>query len=124
MPGCLGQNGGMPRSNRPRRNASGPRPGSGGGKGAEPVPELDLERARAGIARRESAPDGDWMVRTMTARKAEKQYICPGCSTAILPGIAHLVVWSDNHLFGQAAGLAERRHWHTNCWTTRTYRYR
>ncbi|MDD7834854.1 MULTISPECIES: ATP/GTP-binding protein [Paenarthrobacter] len=114
----------MPRSNRPRRNASGARSGNAGGKWSEPVPELDLERARAGIARRESAPDGDWMVRTMTAKKAEKQYICPGCSTAILPGIAHLVVWSDNHLFGPAAGLAERRHWHTNCWTSRTYRYR
>jgi hypothetical protein len=50
------------------------------------VPELDLERARAGIARRESAPDGEWMVRTMTAKNAEKTYICPGCSTAVLPG--------------------------------------
>lgn len=114
------QNGSMPRSNRPRRNASGTR----AGKWAVEPPDLDLERTRAGIARRESAPDGDWMVRTMTAKKAEKQYICPGCSTAIMPGIAHLVVWSDNHLFGEAAGLAERRHWHTNCWNTRTYRYR
>lgn len=123
--GWLGQNGSMPRSNRPRRNASSTRSGSAGGsKWTEPTPELDLERARGGIARRESAPDGDWMVRTMTAKKAEKQYICPGCSTAIVPGIAHLVVWSDSHLFGQAAGLAERRHWHTNCWTGRTYRYR
>jgi hypothetical protein len=110
----------MPRSNRPRRPAS----GKGGRARPEAAPELDLERARAGIARRESAPDGDWMVRTMTARNAEKQYICPGCSTAILPGIAHLVVWSDDHLFGESAGLAERRHWHTNCWTSRTYRYR
>lgn len=120
----LGQNGIMPRSNRPRRNGPSTRSNKPAGKWADEAPELDLERARAGIARRESAPDGDWMVRTMTARKAEKQYICPGCSTAILPGIAHLVVWSDNHLFGEAAGLAERRHWHTNCWTSRTYRYR
>ncbi|MGP0222897.1 MULTISPECIES: ATP/GTP-binding protein [unclassified Paenarthrobacter] len=114
----------MPRSNRPRRSPSSARSGKSAGKWTDPVPELDLERARAGIARRESAPDGDWMVRTMTARQAEKQYICPGCSTAIMPGIAHLVVWNDSHLFGQAAGLAERRHWHTNCWTSRTYRYR
>ncbi|HKS03645.1 MAG TPA: ATP/GTP-binding protein, partial [Arthrobacter sp.] len=55
---------------------------------------------------------------------AEKTYICPGCSTAVLPGIAHLVVWADDHLFGAAAGLAERRHWHTNCWTSRNFRYR
>ena len=118
----------MPRSNRPRRVKSGRGAAgnaSGGGKhGAGPVPELDLERARAGFARRESAPDGDWMVRTMTARNAEKTYICPGCSTAVLPGIAHLVVWADDHLFGAAAGLAERRHWHTNCWTSRNFRYR
>ena len=72
----------------------------------------------------ESAPDGDWMVRSMTARNAEKTYICPGCSTAVLPGVAHLVVWADDHLFGAAAGLAERRHWHTNCWTSRNFRYR
>lgn len=124
----LGQNGCMPRSNRPRRAKTGratPGNSSGGGKhGSGPAPELDLERARAGIARRESAPDGEWMVRTMTARKAEKAYICPGCFTAVLPGIAHLVVWADDHLFGAAAGLSERRHWHTNCWTSRNFRYR
>jgi len=123
----LGQNGYMPRSNRPRRPVSGKgsAPGRGtGGKRSGDVPELDLERARAGIARRESAPDGEWMVRTMTARNAEKTYICPECSTAVLPGVAHLVVWKDDHLFGAAAGLAERRHWHTDCWMTRSYRYR
>lgn len=114
----------MPRSNRPRRAVSGkagkPAPGGKGG----PVPELDLERARSGYARRESAPDGEWMVRPVTAARAEKTYICPGCSTAVLPGAAHLVVWSEDHLFGAAAGLAERRHWHSNCWTSRSYRYR
>jgi hypothetical protein len=133
----LGQNGGMPRSNRPRRPVSGKAGGPGGKgaagkaagkgtgkKGSGEVPELDLERARAGIARRESAPDGEWMVRTITAKKAEKTYICPGCSTAVVPGIAHLVVWKDDHLFGAAAGLAERRHWHSNCWVSRSYRYR
>jgi hypothetical protein len=124
----LGQNGCMPRSNRPRRPVSGKGSVSGragaGKKGSRDVPELDLERARAGIARRESAPDGEWMVRTMTAKNAEKTYICPECSTAVLPGVAHLVVWKDDHLFGAAAGLAERRHWHTNCWMSRSYRYR
>ena len=118
----------MPRSNRPRRPVSGKGSVSGkagaGRKGSREVPELDLDRARAGIARRESAPDGEWMVRTMTARNAEKTYICPECSTAVQPGVAHLVVWKDDHLFGAAAGLAERRHWHTNCWMSRSYRYR
>ena len=122
----------MPRSNRPRRAVPGrgaagrgaagnaAKPGAKGG----PVPELDLERARSGYTRRESAPDGEWSVRPITAGRAEKTYICPGCSTAVLPGVAHLVVWSEDHLFGAAAGLAERRHWHTNCWTSRSYRYR
>ena len=117
----------MPRSNRPRRAVPGR---AGPGKAAKPgvkggpVPELDLERARSGFARRESAPDGEWSVRPVTAGRAEKTYICPGCSTAVLPGVAHLVVWSESHLFGAAAGLAERRHWHTNCWTSRSFRYR
>ncbi len=117
----------MPRSNRPRRAPSAK---AGSGRTAKPgskhgpAPELDLERARTGVARRESAPDGEWMVRLISAGRAEKTYICPGCSTAVLPGIAHLVVWSEDHLFGAAAGLAERRHWHSNCWTSRSYRYR
>lgn len=114
----------MPRSNRPRR----PAPGNGGarqpGKHGGPVPELDLERARTGIARRESAPDGEWVVRSISASRAGKTYVCPGCLHAVPPGTAHLVVWSEDHLFGAAAGLAERRHWHSNCWTSRTYRYR
>lgn len=132
----------MPRSNRPRRAASGHTPGGkgagkgggksagkGGGKGAGkhaagPAPELDLERARTGIARRESAPDGEWIVRSISASRAGKTYICPGCFTAVPPGTAHLVVWSEDHIFGAAAGLAERRHWHSNCWTSRSYRYR
>jgi hypothetical protein len=120
----------MPRSNRPRRAATGHAPGrKGAGKGAGkhaagPVPELDLERARTGIARRESAPDGEWMVRSISASRAGKTYICPGCFTAVPPGTAHLVVWSEDHIFGAAAGLAERRHWHSNCWTSRSYRYR
>jgi hypothetical protein len=112
----------MPRSNRPRRSVSG-RAGGPGAKGG-PHPDLDLERARSGFARRESAPDGDWMVRAITASRAEKSYTCPGCFRAVPPGVAHLVVWSQDHIFGEAAGLAERRHWHSNCWNSRSYRYR
>lgn len=112
----------MPRSNRPRRAASGR--GAAGKHAAGPAPELDLERARTGIARRESAPDGEWMVRSISASRAGKTYVCPGCFTAVPPGTAHLVVWSEDHIFGAAAGLAERRHWHSNCWSSRSYRYR
>jgi hypothetical protein len=120
----------MPRSNRPRRPSTG-RTSTGRTGAGKPVagkaalqPELDLERARSGFARRESAPDGEWMVRSITASRAEKSYTCPGCFTAVPPGVAHLVVWSQDHIFGEAAGLAERRHWHSNCWSSRSYRYR
>lgn len=114
----------MPRSNRPRRVSSEKSGRKARKRGDEQSAELDLERARSGIARHETAPDGSWMVRTMTAKQAEKSYICPGCKTAVFPGIAHLVVWQDDHLFGAAAGLAERRHWHSNCWTSRNFRHR
>ncbi|WP_138442579.1 ATP/GTP-binding protein [Sinomonas susongensis] len=118
----------MPRSNRPRRPAR-PAPGGRGRQGGGPKPDddgedFDLERVLAGFARLESAPDGDWRVRQVTTRNAAKEYTCPGCSRTIPPGVAHVVVWADDHLFGEEAGIAERRHWHTRCWQTRTYRYR
>jgi hypothetical protein len=110
------QTGRMPRSNRPNRPGS-PRP-----KWTAP-PEVDLERARAGLPLRESAPDGDWSVRRITERNAAKTYTCPGCNAFILPGIAHLVVWREDYLFGPERALADRRHWHLRCWRTRSFRY-
>ncbi|WP_026555381.1 hypothetical protein [Arthrobacter sp. 35W] len=107
----------MPRSNRPRRRTAAP------GKHAAPE-ELDLDRTRLGVPTRESAPDGEWAVRSITARNAAKTYTCPGCHREVPPGIAHLVVWAEDNIFGADAGLRERRHWHTNCWRTRTFRYR
>ncbi|MCY0905355.1 ATP/GTP-binding protein [Arthrobacter sp. H14-L1] len=113
----------MPRSNHPRR-ANGGRPGQKTAAGSGAAEELDLERARSGFPRRESAPDGEWMVRPITARNAAKIYTCPGCHRPVQPGIAHLVVWQEDSLFGAAAGLTDRRHWHTNCWQSRSYKYR
>jgi hypothetical protein len=116
----------MPRSNHPRRRrpsfsggTAGGRDGAGGGEDG-----VDLDRARLGIPERESAPDGEWAVRTITARNAQKVYTCPGCNHPVQPGVAHLVVWQEDALFGSEAGLRERRHWHTNCWRGRSYRYR
>jgi len=108
----------MPRTNHPRRR----RNSFSGAPADEPGPDLD--RARLGIPQRESAPDGDWAVRTITARNAQKVYTCPGCHRSVEPGVAHLVVWQEDALFGAEAGLRERRHWHSNCWRTRSYRYR
>ncbi|KNC18812.1 ATP/GTP-binding protein [Arthrobacter sp. RIT-PI-e] len=107
----------MPRSNRPNRPRSSARP-----KWDAP-PEPDLERARVGLPLRQSAPDGEWTVRRITERNAAKTYTCPGCHASILPGIAHLVVWREDSLFGPETALADRRHWHVRCWQTRSFRY-
>jgi hypothetical protein len=107
----------VPRSNRPNRPRGSSRP-----KWAAP-PEEDLERSRVGLPLRETAPDGEWSVRRITERNAAKTYTCPGCNSFILPGIAHLVVWREDSLFGPEAALADRRHWHVRCWQTRSFRY-
>lgn len=118
------QNGRMPRSNRPRRRPAAPRSERAAADAREDLDDFNPERVLAGFARLESAPDGEWRVRQVTTRNAAKVYTCPGCSRAIPPGTAHLVVWPDDNLFGEEAGIAERRHWHTHCWRTRTFRYR
>jgi hypothetical protein len=118
----------MPRSNHPRRPSRAGRPSTAargaGERRDDDGEDFDLERVLAGFARLESAPDGEWRVRQVTTRNAAKDYTCPGCSRTIPPGVAHLVVWADDHLFGEEAGIAERRHWHTHCWRTRRFKYR
>lgn len=81
--------------------------------GTEHIP-LDPERLR-GMARTERGPQGaEFTVRQV--RGSGKAYTCPGCNRPIQPGSAHVVAWTNEHLFGQDAGLAERRHWHGGCW--------
>jgi hypothetical protein len=88
---------------------------------AGPHPELDVERARAGT-RRESGPDGEWVVRALSGASATKTYVCPGCRQEIPPGTAHVVAWRADHLLGDEAAVAERRHWHSGCWRARDRR--
>ena len=121
---CHGRMVPMPRSNRPRRRPTPPRTDREAADRSGDREDFDPERVLAGFARLESAPDGEWRVRQVTTRSAAKDYTCPGCSRTIPPGTAHLVVWADDHLFGDEAGISERRHWHTHCWRTRTYRFR
>ncbi|WP_377465267.1 hypothetical protein [Populibacterium corticicola] len=76
--------------------------------------ELNMQVATGG--RRTVTRRGeDWTVQNI--RSSDKTYICPGCNHSIAPGLAHVVAWANDSLFGQDAALAERRHWHTRCWT-------
>lgn len=90
----------MARRNRPKRE--------------EHVP-LDLNRASGG-RRVESKRGEDWIVQEITAERALKQYSCPGCVLSIEPGVPHLVCWQSEGFFGEDASLADRRHWHRDCW--------
>jgi hypothetical protein len=36
---------------------------------------------------------------------------------AVLPGVAHVVVWRADGVLGDDADLASRRHWHNHCWS-------
>jgi hypothetical protein len=63
--------------------------------------------------------DGEWMVGNMSADRAGKEYLCPGCQQRISVGVAHLVVWPVDPSIGSTSPVAERRHWHTVCWNRR-----
>ncbi|AJT41337.1 hypothetical protein [Psychromicrobium lacuslunae] len=107
----------MPRSNHPRRRHS---------KSSRPaeVEPLDADRVLGGMARVESAGDGEWMVREVSAAAAKKTYSCPGCGRSVMPGNPHLVVWREDWIFGEADAIEGRRHWHTACWRGRSFRTR
>jgi hypothetical protein len=90
---------------------------------------LDLERIQRGAASVIHAPDGSWVVRTVSAAGATKPYRCPGCDHEIAAGVPHVVVWPADDRHSGAAGFAtpygrieDRRHWHTACWNARARR--
>jgi hypothetical protein len=87
-----------PRRNHVRRDA--------------PPEPLDLERVRRGVESVQASGDGDWMVRTVPASAAQKDYRCPGCDQTISAGVAHVVAWPADG----RGDLTDRRHWHTGCW--------
>jgi hypothetical protein len=72
----------------------------------EPVRPLS-----AGYASRQR--HGEYIVQAVTGAQAGKAYICPGCNQQIVPGVSHVVVWSEFE------GPESRRHWHTPCWNRR-----
>ena len=75
--------------------------------------------SQGGFAQLVSKADGQWMVQTMPANAATKQYICPGCGRAIAQGVSHIVAWPRQASIGSASAVDERRHWHTSCWQRR-----
>ncbi|MBC7519382.1 MAG: hypothetical protein H7248_10990 [Microbacteriaceae bacterium] len=98
----------MPRSNRPRN----PRVGADGADGEE----RDLGSSLHGNLSTETKRGARWNVHPVSSRAATKNYLCPGCSLTIAPGVAHVVAWRDDGLMGAADDLASRRHWHPHCW--------
>lgn len=94
----------MPRSNRPR--------------GRKPVQDEDRDFAAltAGWRRTETRGGFEWNVQPVSAVRAVKTYVCPGCGNGIAEGVAHVVVWRADGLMGESADLSARRHWHLHCW--------
>ncbi|GAA3752373.1 hypothetical protein HDA32_004558 [Spinactinospora alkalitolerans] len=96
-----------PRRNVPRR------------KGARKQYGDDEESFIARITggeRRETGPDGEWVLRRISGAAAIKHYRCPGCHQEIPPGMPHVVAW-PSHSKGD-----DRRHWHSSCWDRRAHR--
>lgn len=58
----------------------------------------------------------DWVVQPIAPERALKEYTCPGCGLVIAPGQAHIVVIQADSVRGDAAAIADRRHWHPHCW--------
>ncbi|WP_296192743.1 hypothetical protein [uncultured Microbacterium sp.] len=91
----------MPRSNRRR---------------PEGADDDRFDRMLAGWKRTESRRGREYTVQPVGAAQAVKTYRCPGCGRDVSPGVAHVVVWRADGVLGDAASLADRRHWHTACW--------
>jgi hypothetical protein len=58
-----------------------------------------------------------FVVRGVTTHGAVKAYRCPGCDQLIPTGRPHVVVWPSGD-----QDAADRRHWHTACWSARDRR--
>lgn len=83
---------------------------------ARPDSDASLDRLLAGWKRTEIRRGVEWTVQPVSAVQALKEYVCPGCGRVIEPGTAHVVAWRADGVLGEAAALADRRHWHNHCW--------
>jgi hypothetical protein len=91
----------MPRSNRRRSDEPG---------------EETFAHLLSGWKRTETRRGANWVVQPVSADRAGKVYVCPGCARSVEPGVAHLVVWRADGVLGDQADLSGRRHWHPHCW--------
>ncbi len=92
----------MPRANRRRRDDA----------------PLDLGRLAGTVPSEERYLGRLWSVRRISGASSTRAYLCPGCQQDIVPGTPHVVAWPADG----AGGLADRRHWHTGCWSARERR--
>jgi hypothetical protein len=81
----------------------------GGGRPAEPA----FGTGR-GLERTENWNGEEWAVRHVAGSAPGKHYRCPGCDQEIASGVGHLVAWPT-----YGAGVEDRRHWHSACWSAR-----
>ena len=61
--------------------------------------------SRSAFAQLERHADGEWMVQTMPANAATKQYTCPGCGRPIALGVSHIVAWPRQASIARQAAL-------------------
>lgn len=81
--------------------------------GGEPA---DFSHLVGGGRRTEFKLGSEWVVQSISASRAQKEYVCPGCPHPVPPATAHVVVWRNDHFFGDEHAVTERRHWHEHCW--------
>jgi hypothetical protein len=87
------------------------------GRAARPAEPAPLRLPLAGWRRTDRKGGADWTVQPVAADRAAKTYLCPGCGRQIAQRTAHVVVWRADDVRGEEAAIADRRHWHTRCWT-------
>jgi hypothetical protein len=106
----------MPRSNRPRRSPS--RQRSTGAPVQSRTWDLGTDGSwrHHGVSTLQEFSDGAWHVRVIPSYGALKDYVCPGCSQRIAPGVSHVVAWRADGPRSNAQQEADRRHWHQRCW--------
>jgi hypothetical protein len=83
----------------------------------KPHEEFDVDRALGGGPRIEPGPGGEPYY-VATPRPNDKVYLCPGCNQEIPGDMPHIAAWPADHMFGEEAAKAARRHWHSHCWRT------